>query len=129
VEKQKGQLVAMHKDGCPWKTRQCDGAYGSQRLDGFNLIRLDSVYRLPVQSPSVTAKEIKSRAFDLQPVLEQVQVKHPLVSILRSVHNVEGMLTSYVVGHTGALSDVCSEHIQCSTGCCDNVDRIGRNLA
>ena len=39
----------------------------------------DSIYRLPVQSPSATAKEIKSRALDLQPVLEEVQVKHPLV--------------------------------------------------
>jgi hypothetical protein len=25
VEKQRIQLVDMHKDGCPWKKRQCDG--------------------------------------------------------------------------------------------------------
>ena len=42
---------------------------------------LDSVYRLPVQSPSATAKEVKSRALDLQLVLEEVQVKHPLVRV------------------------------------------------
>ena len=42
---------------------------------------LDSVYRLPVQSPSMTAKEVKSRALDLQLVLEDVQVKHPLVRV------------------------------------------------
>ena len=42
----------------------------------------DSVYRLPVQSPSAAAKEIKSRALDLQSVLEEVLVKHPLVRVV-----------------------------------------------
>ena len=51
----------------------------SSLLVSFDKFRLDSVYRLPVQSPSTTAKEIKSRALSLQPVLEEVQVKHPLV--------------------------------------------------
>ena len=71
----------MHKDGCPWKTQQCDGTSWLliQRMDGSNVSLPDSVYHLPVQSPSATAKEIKSRALDLQPVLEEVQVKHPLV--------------------------------------------------
>jgi len=27
VEKQRIQLVDMHKDGCPWKKRQCDGRF------------------------------------------------------------------------------------------------------
>lgn len=53
---------------------------GGDNLDNFDTLRLDSVYRLPVQSPSATAKEVKSRALNLQPVLEEVQVKHPLVS-------------------------------------------------
>ena len=47
--------------------------------DNADVSSLDFVYRLPVQSPSATAKEVKSRALDLQPVLEEVQVKHPLV--------------------------------------------------
>ena len=50
-----------------------------QRPDCSDVSPLDSVYRLPVQSPSATAKEVKSRALDLQSVLEEVQVKHPLV--------------------------------------------------
>ncbi len=29
VEKQRVQLVDMHKDGCPWKTGQCDGNYNT----------------------------------------------------------------------------------------------------
>ena len=48
---------------------------------GPDIPHLDSVYHLPVQSPSATAKEIKSRALDLQSVLEEVQVKHPLVRV------------------------------------------------
>ena len=81
MERQKGQLVSMHKDGCPWKTQQCDGKCGesTEIPHGSDVPPLDSVYRLPVQSPSATAKEVKSRALDLEPVLEEVQVKHPLV--------------------------------------------------
>lgn len=79
VEKQKGQLVSMHKDGCPWKTRQCD----------------DSVYRLPVQSPPATAKEIKSRALNLQLVLDEVQVKHPLSAT--QVHSLMSALSTFNV--------------------------------
>jgi len=37
------------------------------------------VYRIPISSPAATAKELKSRALLLQPLLEDVQVKHPLV--------------------------------------------------
>lgn len=79
MEKQKGQLVSIHKDGCPWKTQQCD----------------DSVYRLPVQSPPATAKEIKSRALGLQPVLEEVQVKHPLSAA--QVHSLMSALSTFNV--------------------------------
>ncbi|KAI0058669.1 zf-C3HC-domain-containing protein [Artomyces pyxidatus] len=64
VEKQRLQLVEMHKDGCPWKTRQCD----------------PDVYRIPLSSPAAMARETKSRALMLESVLEDVQVKHPLTS-------------------------------------------------
>ncbi|KAF9790616.1 zf-C3HC-domain-containing protein [Thelephora terrestris] len=79
VEKQRGQLVSMHKEGCPWKTQQCD----------------DSVYRLPVQSPSATTKEIKIRALGLQSVLEEVQVKHPLSAT--QVHSLMSALSTFNV--------------------------------
>ena len=58
----------------------------STPIGGSN-ITLDSVYHLPVQSPSATTKEIKSRALHLQPVLEDVQVKHPLVRNFTSVRS------------------------------------------
>ncbi|KAI0267747.1 C3HC zinc finger-like-domain-containing protein [Gloeopeniophorella convolvens] len=64
VEKQRVQLVEMHKDGCPWKKRQCDA----------------DVYRIQLASPAGMAKEIKARAFTLESVLEGVEVKHPLSS-------------------------------------------------
>ncbi|EJF64550.1 zf-C3HC-domain-containing protein [Dichomitus squalens LYAD-421 SS1] len=77
VEKQRVQLVEAHKDGCPWKTRQCD----------------DSVYRIPLQAPLSTIREIKSRAVLLDTVMKGVGIKHPLtaaqvqslVSIINSV--------------------------------------------
>lgn len=64
VEKQRIQLVDMHKDGCPWKKRQCDA----------------DVYRIPLAAPAVMAKEIKTRARSLEPILEGVEIKHPLSS-------------------------------------------------
>ncbi|KAI0280840.1 C3HC zinc finger-like-domain-containing protein [Russula aff. rugulosa BPL654] len=64
VEKQRIQLVDMHKDGCPWKKRQCDA----------------DVYRIPLAAPAVMAKEIKTRARSLEPILEDVEIKHPLSS-------------------------------------------------
>ncbi|PIL35705.1 hypothetical protein GSI_02435 [Ganoderma sinense ZZ0214-1] len=77
VEKQRVQLVEAHKDGCPWKTRQCD----------------EFIYCIPLQSPLPTIREIKSRASLLEMVMKGVAIKHPLtsaqvqssVSIVRSV--------------------------------------------
>ncbi|KAJ6607412.1 C3HC zinc finger-like-domain-containing protein [Mycena sp. CBHHK59/15] len=64
VEKQRVSLVEMHKNGCPWKTCQCD----------------PSIYRIPLQSPAVMIRELKSSAVTLDPILQQMQVKHPLTS-------------------------------------------------
>ncbi|TFK40146.1 C3HC zinc finger-like-domain-containing protein [Crucibulum laeve] len=73
IEKQRVSLVEAHKNGCPWKTRQCD----------------PSIYCIPLQSPSAIAKHIKENAETLDPVLESVSVKHPLTATqlnsLRSV--------------------------------------------
>ncbi|KAG2147642.1 C3HC zinc finger-like-domain-containing protein [Suillus clintonianus] len=72
VEKQRIQLVEMHKDGCPWRTRQCDA----------------SIYRVPLQAPAAMARDIKSNALTLEPLLTDVVIKHPLsasqISSLRS---------------------------------------------
>ncbi|KAG2074156.1 zf-C3HC-domain-containing protein [Suillus decipiens] len=62
VEKQRIQLVEMHKDGCPWRTRQCDS----------------SIYRVPLQAPAAMARGIKSNALALEPLLTDVMIKHPL---------------------------------------------------
>ncbi|KDQ59369.1 hypothetical protein JAAARDRAFT_192884 [Jaapia argillacea MUCL 33604] len=64
VEKQRASLVDNHKDGCPWKTRQCD----------------DSIYRIPLQTPALMAREIKTRAVRLTRLLQGVQIRHPLTS-------------------------------------------------
>ncbi|KAF8640291.1 hypothetical protein AX16_010186 [Volvariella volvacea WC 439] len=62
VEKQRIGLVESHKNGCPWRTRQCD----------------DSIYRIPLQSPSATVRDLKANALVLEPMVEAVEIKHPL---------------------------------------------------
>ncbi|GJE94783.1 zf-C3HC-domain-containing protein [Phanerochaete sordida] len=62
VEKMRTNLVAMHKDGCPWKSKQCE----------------DSIYRVPLQTPLATTRELKARAAKLDVVIKDVQIKHPL---------------------------------------------------
>ncbi|KAH9949974.1 zf-C3HC-domain-containing protein [Amylocystis lapponica] len=64
IEKQHVQLVGMHKDGCPWKKRQCDA----------------SIYQIPLQAPLAMAREIKARAIALDAVLQDVELKHPMTS-------------------------------------------------
>ncbi|KAF8896576.1 C3HC zinc finger-like-domain-containing protein [Infundibulicybe gibba] len=64
IEKQRVGLVECHKDGCPWKTRQCD----------------PSIYRIPLQAPIVMVRDLKFSAMALDPLLEGVQIKHPLTS-------------------------------------------------
>jgi hypothetical protein len=44
-------------------------------------IALADVYRIPLASPAVMAKEIKNRARSLESVLESVEIKHPLVQV------------------------------------------------
>ncbi len=82
VEKQKASLVSAHKDGCPWKTRQCDGAYcvPIQALPSFWLA---SIYRIPLQSPTATIRDVKSNALALEALLQDVETKHPLVRQVR----------------------------------------------
>lgn len=84
VEKQRIQLVDMHKDGCPWKKRQCGGRFASRghvRQFLTPSFLLADVYRIPLSSSAVMAKEIKTRARSLEPVLEGVEIKHPLVKL------------------------------------------------
>ncbi|KIK62407.1 hypothetical protein GYMLUDRAFT_497978 [Collybiopsis luxurians FD-317 M1] len=73
IEKQRVSLVQTHKNGCPWRTRQCD----------------DSIYRIPLQSPASTAQNVKINAATLDALLQEVEVKHPLTqSQLNSLRTV-----------------------------------------
>ncbi|KAG6844226.1 hypothetical protein H0H87_008674 [Tephrocybe sp. NHM501043] len=64
LEKQRSSLVDAHKDGCPWKTRQCDS----------------TIYCIPLLSPATMVKDIKINATVLEPLLRNIQIKHPLAS-------------------------------------------------
>ncbi|KAK0495366.1 zf-C3HC-domain-containing protein [Armillaria luteobubalina] len=48
------QLVDAHKSGCPWRMKQCDA----------------SIYRIPLQSPSVLLRDIKANATSLDSLLD-----------------------------------------------------------
>ncbi|KAF8206560.1 C3HC zinc finger-like-domain-containing protein [Mycena galopus ATCC 62051] len=64
VERQRLALVSAHKNGCPWRENQCDA----------------SIYRIPLQAPAVMIREIKTTAAVLDPVMQQMEVKHPLTA-------------------------------------------------
>ncbi|KAF8525764.1 C3HC zinc finger-like-domain-containing protein [Hysterangium stoloniferum] len=64
VEKQAQSLVDMHKEGCPWRARQCDPL----------------VYRIPLQSPVNMAKQVKAHAMELGSIMEGINLRHPLTS-------------------------------------------------
>ncbi|KAF8149825.1 zf-C3HC-domain-containing protein [Crassisporium funariophilum] len=62
IEKQRASLVDAHKQGCPWRTRQCDA----------------SIYCIPLQSPMAMIRDITANAATLDPLLKDVPIKHPL---------------------------------------------------
>ncbi|KAJ7274503.1 C3HC zinc finger-like-domain-containing protein [Mycena haematopus] len=64
VERQRVALVEAHKNGCPWRTLQCD----------------PSIYRVPLQAPALMVREIKTSAALLDPIIQQMEVKHPLTA-------------------------------------------------
>ncbi|KAI0698479.1 C3HC zinc finger-like-domain-containing protein [Cytidiella melzeri] len=76
VEKQRIQLVDMHKDGCPWKTRQCDA----------------SIYRVPLQTPAAMVKDLKAEAIKLDSAIKEVQIRHPLTAA--QAQTLEGIISS-----------------------------------
>ena len=86
-EKQLIELVDMHKDGCPWKKRQCDGRFCCTLRLYLHIYPTDTfladVYRIPLSSPAGMAKEIKARARSLESILDGVEIKHPLVRAIR----------------------------------------------
>ncbi|KAI6094873.1 hypothetical protein EDD16DRAFT_800190 [Pisolithus croceorrhizus] len=71
----------MHKEGCLWKTRQRD----------------DSVDRVPLQSPSVTARDLRTTAVALDPIVFKNTIQHPLappqLSSLRVAGSTVGVST------------------------------------
>ncbi|KAF8591049.1 zf-C3HC-domain-containing protein [Ramaria rubella] len=62
VEKQKQAFIDMHKEGCPWRVRQCDAL----------------VYRIPLQSPANLARQVNTRANELEPLMDGIAIRHPL---------------------------------------------------
>lgn len=74
-------LVEMHKNGCPWKSKQCEGKLTITRPANVTNYCKDSIYRVPLQTPSAMTRELKARAAKLDLVIKDIQIKHPLVSL------------------------------------------------
>ncbi|KAK7060425.1 hypothetical protein VNI00_001190 [Paramarasmius palmivorus] len=81
IEKQRVSLVEAHKNGCPWKTRQCD----------------DLIYRIPLQSSAFTVRELKINAMALDHLVQSVEIKHPLTP--NQVASLESIISSVDVSH------------------------------
>ncbi|KAF9448311.1 zf-C3HC-domain-containing protein [Macrolepiota fuliginosa MF-IS2] len=79
VEKQRLSLVEAHKQGCPWKLRQCD----------------PSIYRIPLQSPAAAVRGIKVTAMSLNEPLQEVTTKHPLTQT--QVNTIKSTIISYSI--------------------------------
>ncbi|KAG6837242.1 hypothetical protein H0H93_012637 [Arthromyces matolae] len=85
LEKQRTSLVDAHKDGCPWRTRQCDA----------------SIYCIPLQSPANMVKDIKDNALALDTYLRNIEIKHPLTST--QISSLQSTLSAVTV-HTDTPS-------------------------
>lgn len=80
IEKQRHSLVDLHKNGCPWKTRQCDGSYpGDNTVFCSAHHDTDSIYTIALQSPAVAVRDLKANASVLETVVDDIEIKHPLV--------------------------------------------------
>ncbi|KAH9945349.1 zf-C3HC-domain-containing protein [Epithele typhae] len=85
--KQRGQLVTAHKDGCPWKARQCD----------------ETINRVSLMSPLATIREVKARAMLLDGVMEGVKIAHPLSNL--QVQNLVSIIGSVSLPASADLDD------------------------
>ena len=84
IERQRISLVEAHKNGCPWKTRQCDRTSFQPRspsMSTSDYSPVASIYCIPLQSPTVMVRDVKAAAMSLNAVLEDVTIKHPLVRL------------------------------------------------
>ncbi|PBL03791.1 zf-C3HC-domain-containing protein [Armillaria gallica] len=91
IEKQKTQLVDAHKSGCPWRMKQCDA----------------SIYRIPLQSPSVLLRDIKANATSLDSLLDDVEIKHPLTS--NQLTSLRSTIKLYTLSLSAAVSPTQTE--------------------
>ncbi|KAG5642712.1 hypothetical protein DXG03_002288 [Asterophora parasitica] len=87
LEKQRASLVELHKNGCPWKTRQCD----------------PTIYRIPLQSPATMVKDIKSNAISLDHLVRNIEIKHPLTST--QISSLQSTVSSVTVASPASQSD------------------------
>ncbi len=62
--------------------KQCDGELNIRFCESVLTPGSASIYRIPLQSPSVLLRDIKANATSLDSLLDDVEIKHPLVSAI-----------------------------------------------
>lgn len=81
LERQRLKLTEMHREHCPWRTNPCDRMFIlSTRVSYSITLDAASIYRVPLKFPVNMAKEVKSRALELESLLSDIEIRHPLVS-------------------------------------------------
>lgn len=76
----------------------------------------DSIYRVPLQTPTATTRELKARAAKLELVMKDVHIKHPLVGSTFPVpRNNASSLHAVIVSSAGI--DVCDAVLQVTRRC------------
>jgi hypothetical protein len=67
-----------------------------------------AIYRIPLRSPAATAREIKTSALMLEPVLQGVEIKHPLVCLSLTVRANRFSRVIHVDVNTTQFTALCS---------------------
>lgn len=75
--------MGNHKNGCPWKIHQCEGTIlllSCPQLTAL-ICTADSIYRIPLHSPATMVRDLKTNAILMDPVIKNIDIKHPLVRV------------------------------------------------
>ncbi|THV03168.1 zf-C3HC-domain-containing protein [Dendrothele bispora CBS 962.96] len=96
IEKQRISLSENHKKGCPWRTRQCDA----------------SIYRIPLQSSTIMARDIRQNALAIDILLQDIEIRHPLTA--NQISSLQSAISSFEHSPSGQLPSDSSSAEPCT---------------
>jgi hypothetical protein len=82
VQKQRSNMVTMHKDGCPWGRKQCDGmCFVWPLYKGVEHYFVATLYTIPMSPRLEMTRNIVKAANRCRPHLHGVKIQSPLVCL------------------------------------------------